>query len=49
MFGLKEASREVVVVADNREVIAGLEREWRDALCTKDMQKLAGLMHPISC
>jgi ketosteroid isomerase-like protein len=33
-------------VADNREVIAGLEREWRDALCRKDMARLASLMHP---
>jgi ketosteroid isomerase-like protein len=33
-------------VADNCEVIGGLEREWRDALCTKDMQRLANLMHP---
>ena len=33
-------------MADNREVIGKLEREWRDALCTKDMQRLAALMHP---
>jgi ketosteroid isomerase-like protein len=33
-------------VADNREVIAGLEREWRDALCGKDMDRLRSLMHP---
>lgn len=33
-------------MADYREVIEGLEREWRDALCTKDMGKLATLMHP---
>ena len=44
-FGLKEASREEVGVADNREVIGELEREWRDALCTKDMKRLADLMH----
>jgi hypothetical protein len=46
MFGLKEAPREEVGVADNREVIAGLEREWRDALRTKDTRRLADLMHP---
>jgi ketosteroid isomerase-like protein len=33
-------------VADNLEVIAGLEREWRDALCGKDMERLRSLMHP---
>jgi ketosteroid isomerase-like protein len=33
-------------VPDNREVIDTLEREWRDALCSKDMEQLAALMHP---
>jgi ketosteroid isomerase-like protein len=33
-------------VPDNRELIEGLEREWRDALCSKDMKALAELMHP---
>ena len=33
-------------MADNREVIAGLESEWRDALCGKDMERLRSLMHP---
>jgi ketosteroid isomerase-like protein len=33
-------------VGDNRDVIAGLESEWRDALCSKDMAKLRSLMHP---
>lgn len=33
-------------MADNREVIEGLEREWRDALCSKDMKRLASMMHP---
>ena len=33
-------------MADNREVIAGLEREWRDALCNKDLDRLADMMHP---
>ena len=33
-------------MADNREVIAGLEREWRDALCGKDLERLRSLMHP---
>jgi hypothetical protein len=32
-------------VADNCDVIAGLEREWRDALCGKDMERLRSLMH----
>lgn len=30
----------------NRQVIEGLEREWRDALCSKDMEKLQSLVHP---
>jgi ketosteroid isomerase-like protein len=33
-------------VADNRELIDALENEWRDALCGKDMKRLATLMHP---
>ena len=33
-------------MADNREVIAKLEREWRDALCGKDIERLRSLMHP---
>jgi ketosteroid isomerase-like protein len=33
-------------VADNHDVIASLEREWRDALCSKDMARLRSLMHP---
>ena len=33
-------------MADNREVIEGLEREWRDALCSKDMKRLAAMTHP---
>jgi len=33
-------------VPDNRELIAGLEREWRDALCGKDLERLRSLMHP---
>jgi ketosteroid isomerase-like protein len=34
-------------VADsNCQVIEALEREWRDALCRKDMEKLRSLVHP---
>jgi hypothetical protein len=34
-------------VADkNCQVIEALEREWRDALCSKDMEKLRDLVHP---
>ena len=33
-------------MADNRELIDKLENEWRDALCSKDMKRLATLMHP---
>lgn len=28
-----------------REVIEGLESEWRDALCSKDMERLRSLVH----
>ena len=30
----------------NIEVVEALEREWRDALCRKDMDKLRALVHP---
>ena len=33
-------------MADNRELVEGLERQWRDALCGKDMKRLEELMHP---
>lgn len=29
-----------------RELIGGLERQWRDALCAKDMDRLRELVHP---
>ena len=29
----------------NCQVIEGLEREWRDALCRKDMERLHALVH----
>ena len=28
------------------QLIEGLEREWRDALCGKDMERLRSLVHP---
>ncbi|HEX4801294.1 MAG: nuclear transport factor 2 family protein [Myxococcales bacterium] len=31
---------------NNCQVIDGLEREWRDALCKKDMERLRALVHP---
>ena len=31
---------------DNCQQIEALEREWRDALCRKDMEKLSSLVHP---
>jgi ketosteroid isomerase-like protein len=34
------------LVADPKcQVIDGLEREWRDALCRKDMERLESLVH----
>jgi ketosteroid isomerase-like protein len=34
------------VAENNCQVIDGLEREWRDALCKKDMERLRALVHP---
>lgn len=31
---------------DNLQTIESLEREWRDALCRKDMERLGSLVHP---
>ena len=31
---------------NNRQVIEELERDWRDALCSKDMERLRSLVHP---
>lgn len=37
---------ESAIVADPQcQVIEGLEREWRDALCRKDMDRLQALVH----
>jgi ketosteroid isomerase-like protein len=33
------------VANPNCQVIEGLEREWRDALCRKDMERLHSLVH----
>lgn len=33
-------------MADNRQMVEELERQWRDALCNKDLDQLAQLMHP---
>ena len=32
-------------MADNCDVIGALEREWRDALCAKDIDRLRVLIH----
>jgi hypothetical protein len=34
------------VAKHSRELIEGLENEWRDALCTRDMDRLRALVHP---
>ena len=31
---------------ENCDLIASLEREWRDALCAKDIDRLRSLIHP---
>jgi ketosteroid isomerase-like protein len=33
-------------LADYCQIIAGLERDWRDALCSKDSKRLAEMVHP---
>ena len=30
----------------NCQIVEAVEREWRDALCRKDMEKLRSLVHP---
>lgn len=32
--------------ANGHDLIGSLEREWRDALCAKDMERLRALIHP---
>src|SRR3954465_3685507 len=45
-FGLKREAGERVLVAEAKcDVIDGLERDWRDALCKKDMERLQSLVH----
>jgi ketosteroid isomerase-like protein len=34
------------VVDSNCQLVEAVEREWRDALCRKDMEKLRSLIHP---
>jgi ketosteroid isomerase-like protein len=34
------------VAEDGRQLIEALESEWRDALCSKDMDRLRALVHP---
>jgi hypothetical protein len=34
------------VAQNNRELIEALENEWRDALCSQDMDRLRSLVHP---
>lgn len=33
-------------MTDHCQIIAGLERDWRDALCSKDVDRLAQMVHP---
>ena len=33
-------------MSDNCDLIDSLEREWRDALCAKHVEKLRSLIHP---
>ena len=35
-----------IVVDNDRQLVEAVEREWRDALCRKDMEKLRSLVHP---
>src|SRR3954469_11367891 len=44
-FGRKETAKRGRVADKSCGVIEGLEREWRDALCKKDMEQLRSLVH----
>jgi hypothetical protein len=35
-----------VVATDTCDLVDSLEREWRDALCAKDIDRLRSLIHP---
>ena len=34
------------MAGNGRELIEALEQEWRDALCSKDLDRLRALIHP---
>lgn len=34
------------MAAERCDLIGSLEREWRDALCAKDVERLRGFIHP---
>ena len=34
------------MAADHCDLVESLEREWRDALCASDMDRLRSLIHP---
>ena len=34
------------MAGDGSDLVASLEREWRDSLCAKDMDRLRALIHP---
>lgn len=36
----------LAVASDHRELVESLEQEWRDALCSKDFDRLRTLVHP---
>lgn len=40
------ARGEAIVASSQCELIETLEREWRDALCAKDIERLRSLIHP---
>jgi hypothetical protein len=46
VFSRKEEAERDWVSDKNRKVIEALEQEWRDALCSKDMERLRALVHP---
>lgn len=33
------------MAADANDLVGAVERDWRDALCAKDMERLRGLIH----
>src|SRR5690348_9298613 len=45
-FSIGRSSEGIGLSKENCDLIGSLEREWRDALCAKDIERLRSLIHP---